>query len=165
MSKGFLGTAAPRVADEALVAEMAMGAALIIGTVLARLRCYRAHAWCQSAVVLLNVVVIVQFMVPAFRHQIIPEIPASLSEVHYAIAAAHGLLGTVAEWLALYVVLAAGTDILPYRFRFQRYKRWMRLTLALWWIELVLGLALYVQWYGFPRRLSTIGPASMLVGP
>lgn len=164
MSKGFLGTAAPRAADWVLGVEMAMGAALIVGTVLARLRYYRAHAWCQSAIVFLNLVVIAQFMVPSFRRQIVPEIPASLGEIHYAIAAIHGMLGTVAELLALYVVLAAGTNILPRQLRFVRYKRWMRLALALWWIELLLGLALYVQWYGLPRRVGTSHSSTISVG-
>src|SRR5580693_8884317 len=131
-----------------------MGVALLVGTVLARRRHYRAHAWCQSAVVLLNLAVIGQFMVPSFRRQVAPEIPASLGEIHYAIAAVHGMLGTVAELLALYVVLAAGTNLLPKRLRFLRYKVWMRLALVLWWIELLLGLAMYVQWYGLPRRVS-----------
>ena len=152
MSKGFLGTAASLAADRTLVIETAMGMALIVGTVFARRRDYRAHGWCQSAVVLLNLGVIAQFMVPSFRGQIAPEIPASLGELHYAIAAIHGLLGTVAETLALYVVLAAGTNVLPTRLRFVRYKRWMRLALALWWIELLLGLAMYLQWYGLPHR-------------
>jgi uncharacterized membrane protein YozB (DUF420 family) len=165
MSKGFLGTAASLAADRTLIIESAMGVALVVGTVFARRRHYRAHGWCQSAVVLLNLGVIAQFMVPSFRRQIAPEIPASLNEVHYAIAAIHGLLGTVAELLALYVVLVAGTNILPKRLRFSRYKRWMRLALALWWIELLLGLAMYVQWYGLPRRISTSRSLTMSVRP
>jgi uncharacterized membrane protein YozB (DUF420 family) len=154
VSKGFLGTAASLAADRTLIIEMAMGVALIVGAVFAKRRHYRAHAWCQSAVVLLNLAVIAQLMVPSFRRQIAPEIPASLGEIHYTIAAIHGMLGTVAELLALYVVLAAGTNILPKRLRFWRYKPWMRLALALWWIELLLGMALYIQWYGLPRRVS-----------
>jgi uncharacterized membrane protein YozB (DUF420 family) len=152
MSKGFLGTAASLAADRALVIEMGMGVALIAGTVLARLRHYRAHAWCQSAVVLLNLAMIVQFMVPSFRRQVAPEIPAGLGEVHYAVAMAHGVLGTVAELFALYVV-ATATKILPRRLRFSRsrYNPWMRAALVLWLVTLLSGLATYVQWYGQPH--------------
>jgi uncharacterized membrane protein YozB (DUF420 family) len=153
MSKGFLGTAAPRVADEVLVAELAMGAALIVGMVFARLRYYRAHAWCQSAVVLLNLLPILWHMVPSFRREVAPEIPGGLGGAYYWIATAHGILGTVAEFLAVYIVLAAGTTLLPTRLRILRYKPWMRVALALWWTDLLLGLALYVQWYGLPRRI------------
>ncbi|HXI84820.1 MAG TPA: hypothetical protein VNL17_12110 [Verrucomicrobiae bacterium] len=165
MSKGFLGTAASLTADRTLVIETAMGVALVVGALLARRRYYRAHGWCQSAVVLLNLAVIAQSMVPSFRRQIVPEIPASLGEMHYAIAAVHGLLGTIAELLAVCVVLAAGTNILPKRLRFLRYKRWMRLTLALWWIELLLGLAMYVQWYGLPRLVSASHSLTISVRP
>ena len=165
MSKGFLGTAASLAADRTLVIETTMGVALLVGTIFARRRQYRAHGWCQSAVVLLNLGVIAQFMVPTFRRQIAPEIPASLNEVHYAIAAIHGVLGTVAELLALYVVAVAGTNILPRRLRFSRYNRWMRLALALWWIELLLGLAMYVQWYGLPRRINMNRAVTMSVRP
>ena len=153
MSKGFLGTAASLAADRALVIEMGMGVALIAGTVLARLRHYRAHAWCQSAVVVLNLAMIVQFMVPSFRRQVAPEIPAGLGEVHYAVAMAHGVLGTVAELFALYVVVATGTKIVPKRLRYSRsrYNPWMRAALVLWLVTLLSGLATYVQWYGLPH--------------
>lgn len=152
MSKGFLGTTASMAVDRALVVEAGMGIALIVGAVLARRRRYGAHAWCQSTVVILNLVMIVQVMVPSFRRQVVPEIPAGLGDVHYAIAMAHGALGTVAELFALYVVLAAGTTIMPSRLRLSQYKRWMRVALALWLITLLLGAATYVQWYGLPFR-------------
>src|ERR1043166_149230 len=137
-------------ADRALVIETGMGIALIVGAVLARCRHYRAHAWCQSAVVLFNLAMIIQFMVPSFRRQVAPEIPAGLGEVHYAVAMVHGALGTVAELFALYVV-AAGTKILPRRLRFSRYKPWMRAAMVLWLVTLLSGLATYVQWYGLPH--------------
>ena len=119
MSRGFLGTAAPRAADVVLVSELGMGAALIAGAVLARRRYYRAHASCQSAVVLLNLMVIAGFMAPSFHRQIGPEIPASLGQIRYAIAVAHGLLGTIAELLSLYIIVAAGTRMLPKQLHFR----------------------------------------------
>jgi uncharacterized membrane protein YozB (DUF420 family) len=152
MSKGFLGTAAPMAADRALVIEIGMGIALIVGVALARRRHYRAHGWCQFIIVLLNLVLIVQFMEPSFRHQVLPAVTDDLGDIHYAIAMAHGALGTIAELFALYIVLAAGTTILPTRLRFSRYKRWMRVALVLWLITLLSGIATYVQWYGLPLR-------------
>ena len=114
VSKGFLGTTASLAADRSLVIEMAMGIALVVGAVLARRRHYRVHAWCQSAVVLLNLVMIVQFMVPSFRRQVAPEIPAGLGETHYTVAAVHGALGAVAELFACRdVPLSTGPDLRP----------------------------------------------------
>jgi hypothetical protein len=67
MSRGFLGTAASFSSDVTLVVELGMGVALLVGTVLARRGSYRAHAWCQSSMVLLNLVVITLTMAPSFR--------------------------------------------------------------------------------------------------
>jgi uncharacterized membrane protein affecting hemolysin expression len=52
VNEELLGTAAPRYADVVLL-EFGMGVALLIGAVLARMRWFRRHAWCQSANVLL----------------------------------------------------------------------------------------------------------------
>jgi uncharacterized membrane protein YozB (DUF420 family) len=150
MSRGFLRTAAPLSADLVLVVEMGMGAALLVGTVLARRGKYRAHAWCQSAVVLLNLVLIAFIMAPSFSRQVASEVPASLRDSYYAIAAAHGALGTVTELLGLYILLVAGSNILPKQIRFIRYKPWMRTALALWWSVLILGVGMYVRWYVVP---------------
>lgn len=76
LNEGFLGTAAPRYADVVLLLEIGMGVALLIGAVLARKRRFRLHAWCQSAIVLLNLVVIVLVMVPSFQVHVSPKIPA-----------------------------------------------------------------------------------------
>jgi hypothetical protein len=43
--------------------------------------------------------------------------------------------------------LAAGTNVLPKKFRIKRYKLWMRCELVVWWATLVLGLATYGRWY------------------
>jgi uncharacterized membrane protein YozB (DUF420 family) len=145
--QGFLGTNAPFRADVALVIEVAMALALLLGMLLARRRHYRAHAWCQSAVVLLNVFVIAQFMVPSFRSQVAPKIPARLGRPFYALATAHVAVGCIAGLMGIYIVLAAGTNILPGKLRLVRYKRWMRTALLIWWLALVLGLATYARWY------------------
>ena len=80
MSEGFLGTAASPYADMALLLEIGMGAALLVGAVLARKRKFRAHAWSQSIVVLLNAVLIALIMVPSFRDQVSPQIPFKLGK-------------------------------------------------------------------------------------
>ena len=150
MNRGFLRTGAPLGSDLTLVVEIGMGLALLAGMALARLRRYRAHAWCQSAVVLLNLVAIVLTMAPSFRRSFAPPIPAVFSDSYYAFAAVHAALGTAAELLGLYILAVAGTGMLPPRFRFTRYKPWMRAALALWWQVLLLGVGTYVRWYVVP---------------
>lgn len=90
-------------------------------------------------------------MVPSLRLHLVPKIPAKLDKPYYALATAHAALGSVAEAAGLYILLAAGTRILPPRFRLKNYKVWMRSALALWWLTLVLGWMTYVRWY-VPRR-------------
>ena|ERR1035437_5388116 len=150
MSRGFLRTAAPFRTDLVLTIELAMGAALLVGMVLARRGHYRAHAWCQSAVVLLNLVLIALIMAPSFSRKVAWEVSANLTDSYNAIAVAHGVLGTVAELLGVYILLVAGTNFLPKQIRFTRYKPWMRTALALWWLVLLLGVGTYVRWYVVP---------------
>ena len=143
----FLRSVAPASANLTLLLETAMGFALLIGAVFARRRRFRAHAWCQSAVVLLNATIIILLMVPSFQLHVVPKIPAKLGKPYYALATAHAALGSVAEVLGLYILLAAGTSILPRRFRLTSYKVWMRTALVLWWLTLVLGWMTYARWY------------------
>ena len=147
MNEGFLGTAAPRYADVVVLLEIGMGVGLLIGAVLARMRRIRLHAWCQSIIVLLNFVVIVLIMVPSFHVHVSPKIPLKIGKAYYALATAHGALGSVTEMAGLYILLAAGTNVLPHKFRVTKYKLWMRSLLVLWWLVLLLGLAPYARWY------------------
>jgi len=62
--EGFPGTVAPLYANLTLLPELAMGMGLLIGALLARLRRFRGHAWCQSLIVLLNLAVIILTMIP-----------------------------------------------------------------------------------------------------
>ena len=143
---GFLGTAATWSADVTLFLEIGMGMGLLAGTLLARAKCYRAHAVCQSMIVLLNVGLIAMAMIPSFRHQIIPKLPRKITKPYYAFATAHAALGGIAELGGLYILLSAGTKWLPEKIRITRYKFWMRGVLILWWLVLLLGIATYWHW-------------------
>ncbi len=147
MTEGFLGTAAPLYADLTMLLEIAMGVGLLIGALLARLRRFRGHAWCQSLIVLLNLAVIVLMMIPSFRAHVSPKIPLKLGKAYYTLATAHAALGTITEISGLYILLAAGTSVLPEKFRITKYKIWMRTVLVLWWVVLLLGFATYARWY------------------
>jgi uncharacterized membrane protein YozB (DUF420 family) len=145
--KAFLETAAPRAANVVLVLEIAMGIGLLLGACLARKRRFRQHAWCQSATVLLNLVVVTVMMIPSFRVQVLPGVPAKLGKAYYALATAHAALGTVTELAGLYILLSAGTSLLPEKLRIANYKMWMRSVLVIWWLVLLLGIATYTRWY------------------
>ena len=147
MIKAFLETAAPRAANVVLVLEIAMGIGLLLGARLARKKCFRQHAWCQSAIVLLNLAVVAVMMIPSFRVHVLPRVPAKLGKAYYALATTHAAFGAVTELAGLYVLLSAGTNLLPEKLRITRYKLWMRTVLVLWWVVLLLGMATYTRWY------------------
>jgi uncharacterized membrane protein YozB (DUF420 family) len=145
--KGFLGTYASFSVDLNLVIQIMMGVALLGGSWLARLKRYHAHGVCQAAVLILNLFPIAFVMWPSFHQQILPRLAKRLSKPYYEIATAHGVLGALAELLGVYILLVAGTDILPQSWRFERWKVWMRIELALWWVALATGMATYLIWY------------------
>ncbi|HEX4824287.1 MAG TPA: DUF420 domain-containing protein [Candidatus Polarisedimenticolaceae bacterium] len=145
--RGFLGTGATFAADLNLLVQLAMGVALIVGALLARRGRYAAHGVCQTTVMVLNLVTIVWVMGPSFRLQVIPRLPAGLDRRYFAVATVHALLGAVAEMLGLYIVLVAGTKIVPKRLRFTNWKRWMRFELGLWWVVILTGVLTYAWWY------------------
>ena len=147
LKQGFLGTTAPLYADVVLLLEIGMGVALLLGAFLARVRKYRWHAICQSTIVLLNLTVILTVMVPAFHLDLLSKLSDSTIRSYYLLSTVHGTLGIGAECLALYILLVAGTKVVPERLRFRNYTFWMRGTLLLWWSVLLLGVATYVHWY------------------
>ena len=144
---GFLGTHAGFGADLNLVLQVGMGLALIAGAFLARARRYTAHGVCQTSVLLLNLVTIALVMWPSFHSLVQPRLPGHLNRRYYAIATLHGILGAVTELFGLYILLVAGTNLLPRAWRFQRWKLWMRVELILWWIVLLVGIGTYFIWY------------------
>jgi uncharacterized membrane protein YozB (DUF420 family) len=86
-------------------------------------------------------------MIPSFRVHVLPRIPAKLGKAYYALATTHAALGTVTELAGLYILLSAGTSVLPEKLRIAKYKAWMRTVLVLWWVVLLLGLLTYSRWY------------------
>ena len=145
--QGFLGTHAGFRSDLNLTIEIAMGVALIFGAFLARAKRFAAHGICQTAVLVLNGALIWFSMWPSFHSHVLPRLPKRLEKRFYAVATIHGVLGIVAEIFGLYIVLVAGTRILPETWRFKRWKLWMRVELVLWWIVLLMGVTTYWVWF------------------
>jgi uncharacterized membrane protein YozB (DUF420 family) len=150
--KGFLGTGATFEADLNLIVQVIMGVALLTGVFLARNKRYKAHGICQTMVLLLNLLMIGLVMWPSFQQQVQPALSKLPRRAYYQVAAMHAVLGIAAELLGLYIVVVAGTNILPEWLRFKHWKRWMRTELVLWAIVLLTGLGTYYTWYVAPFR-------------
>lgn len=148
----FYGISAPWLANVNLAAQIAMGLALLVGMMLARRKLFRAHGICQATVVLLNLIPIFYYMLPVFRRGVLPGVPARLNDAYYAVSTAHAALGTIAEMLGLYILLVAGTKLLPQALRFKKWKRWMRTELIIWWVVIGFGIGTYFVWYGAEEK-------------
>jgi hypothetical protein len=59
---------------------------------------------------------------PSFHAHVNPKIPRRIGKAYYVLATAHAVLGTLVEISALYVLLAAGTTVLPPKLRMTDYK-------------------------------------------
>ena len=145
--EGFLGTGAPFAADVNLVVQLVMGVTLLAGAGLARRKRYRAHGIAQTAVMVLNLVMIALVMVPSTRQQLLPAFPGVFDRWYFAAPSIHAVLGILAEVLGLFIVLVAGTKVVPEGMRFSNWKRWMRVELGLWWVAVLSGVGTYFVWY------------------
>jgi uncharacterized membrane protein YozB (DUF420 family) len=138
------------IADALVVVELALASALIAGMFIVRAGHVRAHRVIQSSIVLLNIPIVLVLMVPSFWYYVLPGLPGSLGQSFYLYPTLMLIAGLVAEALGAYIILVAGTNWLPERFRFRRYKLWMRTELILWWAVVLAGIATYYVWWVQP---------------
>ncbi len=122
---------------------------------MARAKHFRLHGILQSTIAILNLGFILRIMLPIFRHQVLSSLSSSWKDSGFTVVALHSLTGSLAWLLAFYVVLVAGTPLVPRRLRFSNYRRWMWMALVLWWIAFGLGCAVsYRQYVNPPDRTA-----------
>ena len=141
--EGFLGRGATFGGDLNLLVQIGLGLLLLIGMVLARRGLYRAHGACQASALILAIGMTLVWMWPSFREVYAPDLARGIANRTTVAVVAHATLGSTVLLLGVYVVLVAGTSLIPRRFRFQNYSAWMRTLLVLWWITIGLGVLTY----------------------
>ncbi len=141
--EGFLGRGATFGGDLNLLVQIGLGLLLLIGMALARRGLYRAHGACQAFALILAIGMTLVWMWPSFREVYVPDLARGFANRTTVAVVAHAALGSVVLLLGVYVVLVAGTAVIPRRFRFQNYSAWMRTLLVLWWITIGLGVLTY----------------------
>jgi uncharacterized membrane protein YozB (DUF420 family) len=142
LSEGFLGRPSTFGADLNLLIQLALGLLLFAGLLLARRSRYALHGACQATALVATLVMTAIWMWPAFHNNYGWAIFKGGNRVNVA-AAAHVVAGTVALLVGIYVVLVAGTPIVPRALRFANYKAWMRTLITVWWLALALGVLTY----------------------
>jgi uncharacterized membrane protein YozB (DUF420 family) len=143
----LFGTIAPAASDWIAVFEVGIAILLLAGMFVVRRGHVRLHKYIQSSMVLVNIPVVLAWMVPQYLRYVLPGLPGEIAEPYYLLPTIALFAGALAEGLGIYILLAAGTGLIPERYRFRRYKLWMRTELSLWWLVVVLGLLIYYVWY------------------
>jgi uncharacterized membrane protein YozB (DUF420 family) len=139
--------AAPVVADAGAVVEVVMAGILLVGWLLVRHGHIRLHRLLQSSVILVNIPIVLYAMVPPYLEFVAPFVPGQLDEARILVPSLMLVAGAAAEFLGVYIILVAGTTWIPERFRFRRYKLWMRTELVLWWAVVLAGLTTYYLFF------------------
>ena len=147
---GLFPRSAGLFSDIVVLVELGIAASLVAGMFVVRTGRIRAHMYLQSSMVLVNVPIVLAWMVPQFLTNVVPDLGGELLEPYYLLPFVALVVGAAAEALGVYILLVAGTSWIPARWRFRRYKLWMRTELGLWWAVVILGLAIYYVWYAGP---------------
>jgi hypothetical protein len=126
--------------------EISLAVLLVAGFVLVRLGHVRAHRAIQSTIVLVNIPIVLATMLPPYLLYGMPMSASELRQTFYLYPTLMLIGGIAAEVLGIYIILVAGTNWVPARLRFRRYKLWMRTELALWWLVLLAGIGTYYVW-------------------
>src|SRR5687767_13481194 len=101
-------------ADINLAAQLLILAGLLVGFWLARRKRFGQHANVQTTMVLLNMVFIAFVMATSFYDYVIAGETTTGRVAQWMIV--HGILGTVAQGTALYLILRMRTKLIPKRF-------------------------------------------------
>lgn len=141
---------APFTSDLVAFVEIGIAALLLVGALLVRAGHVRAHMYLQSTVILVNIPIVLTWMVPEYLLYVLPGLPGEIGMPFYWVPTVMLFSGAIAEGLGVYIILVAATPVLPARYRFRNYKRWMRAELALWWSVVGFGLLTYYIWYVNP---------------
>jgi uncharacterized membrane protein YozB (DUF420 family) len=143
----IFAASAPAASDLVAVLEVGIAVLLLVGGLLVRRGHVRAHVIIQSSMVLVNIPIVLVWMVPQYLSYVLPALGSEIAEPSYLLPTIMLGAGAAAEVLGIYIMLVAGTNLVPERFRFRRYKLWMRTELLLWWSVIVFGLLTYYFWY------------------
>lgn len=141
--QGFLGTHASLYPDINLIVEMIMVIGLVIGYILIRSKLRSGHQYMQTAMVLVNTVMVFFFMGLIFLQLFQPGTSFSLSVI---VMIAHGVAGIIAMLTGLFIILMMN-DLVPKGWQIKQWKNLMRFAIWAYGAVGVGGLAVYALFY------------------
>lgn len=147
---GLFNPNASPLADLTLVAYVLLFLpAMLIGFYFARRRKFSPHhKLTMTLITSANWLLILFVMAVSYGANVRPALPAGLAQPLYLLPTIHLGIGALAQLLATYLLFRMWfEEVLPDFLMVKRIKRYMRLTLFLWFTTVVLGVILYVLWY------------------
>jgi uncharacterized membrane protein YozB (DUF420 family) len=141
VNTGFLGTRANWAADLNLIVQIALLVGLVVGRARAKRRNLTGHHTWMTAIVVVNAVMIIAIMNPAF-FRLLPLAWRRLGAAGPMLLWVHVGVALVAELMGLYAVLWMSTD-LPQLVHTRNLKWFMRINFLLWALALAGGIVLY----------------------
>jgi uncharacterized membrane protein YozB (DUF420 family) len=147
---GFLGTGAARASDISLVAYiLLLVPGMLIGFVFARRQSFSQHKVFMTLVTLVNWAIILYLMAVSYSQA--REFAASGGTTNLVLPTIHLITGLTAQIIATVSLIRMWFErTLPKSLRYEPIKPQMRLTLGLWLVTAVLGVSIYIMWYGVP---------------
>ena len=141
-----------------IIIEILFYLVLCAGVIAQLRKAYHWHDRLQAPIVILNIFFILFVMVPTFRAVVFNPNSEGLTDVPTFVTLIHGVLGAIAQLLAIYCLLA-GFKILPRKIGVLRY--WMWATFVAWTATVLFGVGIYLVYY---VNDSSAGGAAV-VGP
>lgn len=160
--RGFLGTGASQAADLSLLAYIFLLVPLMLyGYVAARRHLFvPQHKYAMTFVTVLNWAIIAYLMAVSYSGAV--PFYSGRDPNQLILPTLHLITGAIAQILATVSLVRMWFEYrLPVALRYEPIKPPMRLTLALWLITALLGIGIYITWYGVPLQPRPESPAAL----
>jgi uncharacterized membrane protein YozB (DUF420 family) len=142
---GIFGTGALIQTDINLIMQIVILIIIVVSLVYKNKRKFRVHAGLMGAAVILQVVSLFAVMLPSFNHNY-DYFTTATSELGVQTTWIHAILGTIT--LILGSILFIAWALQPANIAAcSRRKRLMDITILLWVIALMFGIATYIAFY------------------
>jgi len=136
---GFLGTRAGLASDLNLLLQIVILIILFVGAKFGKTKTaesLKRHGRLMTVVVVLNAVGIVAVMLPSFASNFSAVLEEPL-RIGFPLTSIHAFFGGVAEILGVMFVFK----------KFGNVRLWMRFTMVVWLIAIILGISFYLTYY------------------
>ena len=148
---GFLGSNASLLADITLVVFILLLILMLAGFYFARRKMFVPYHKITMTTIVIIIWIFIAFNMAVTYTSLVHDAGFDLSQTLILVPTIHLIVGGIAQILGTILLIRMWFEKqLPKALRFEPIKPWMRLTLTLWIINIVLGIGIYQMFYGWP---------------